>query len=312
MNSTAENGRDELPPCRGRIMTGKLLAELTWLRVGGPAEWLFQPEDAEDLASFVRNLSPAIPLFVLGAGSNLIVRDGGMPGVVIRLGRQFGYVSIEGQSVRVGAAALDSRVAVKAAGAGLDLTFLRTIPGTIGGAVRMNAGCYGTYFGDLCQQVTIVTRNGDIATIGNRQIGFRYRGCGLPADSVVIEAVLECRQDESAELVNRMESQIAYRNETQPTKIRTAGSTFRNPSGHSSGGQLDIDHSMKAWKLIDDAGMRGARRGNAVMSTQHPNFLVNEGGATATDLEELGEEVRARVLENTGIELEWEILRVGK
>ena len=305
------NGAVALPACRGKLTAGRPLSNLTWLRVGGPAEWLFQPEDIDDLAEFLRNLDRRIPVFALGVGSNLIVRDGGLSGVVVRLGSRFGRIDTDGTSLRAGAAALDSRVAIRAAESGLDLTFLRTIPGTLGGAVRMNAGCYGKYLADFCREVVMVDRSGKVERLRSRDVGFSYRGSSIPPGSVIVEATLECPRSDPAELFSRMEAQLAYRNETQPTGIRTAGSTFRNPSGRSSTGQSDTDHSMKAWKLIDDAGMRGARLGNACVSDKHPNFLVNAGGATATEIEKLGETVRARVLENSGIELQWEILRVG-
>ena len=311
VNEGAERSGGGLPHCRGRLVAARPLAELTWLRVGGPAEWLFQPEDTEDLADFLRSLDNEVPVFALGVGSNLIVRDGGLPGVVVRLGSRFGNVGIDGNILCAGAAALDSRVAVKAAEMGLDLTFLRTIPGTIGGAVRMNAGCYGKYVADFCREVLVVTRDGSVERLRNGEIGFSYRGSSLPPGSVVVEAVLECPRSDPDGLQRLMASQIAYRNETQPTGIRTAGSTFRNPAGYSSTGQPDDDQSMKAWKLIDDAGMRGARMGKARVSEMHPNFLVNSGGATAAEIEALGETVRSKVLENSGIELEWEILRVG-
>ena len=311
MNEGGERSHGGLPHCRGRLTAARSLAELTWLRVGGPAEWLFQPEDTEDLADFLRNLHNEIPVFALGVGSNLIVRDGGLPGVVVRLGSRFGKVAIDGNIVRAGAAALDSRVAVKAAEMGLDLTFMRTIPGTIGGAVRMNAGCYGKYVADFCREVVVVTRDGSVERLQSGEIGFKYRGSSLPQGCVIVEAFLECPRSDPADLQRLMASQVTYRNETQPTGIRTAGSTFRNPAGYSSTGRPDDDQSMKAWKLIDDAGMRGARIGKARVSEMHPNFLVNSGGATAAEIEALGEKVRSRVLENSGIELEWEILRVG-
>ena len=311
MNDGVEGTGGDLPHCRGRLVAARPLAGLTWLRVGGPAEWLFQPADTEDLAGFLQGLDVRVPVFALGVGSNLIVRDGGICGVVVRLGSRFGRIGIDGNIVRAGAAALDSRVAVTAAEMGLDLSFMRTIPGTIGGAVRMNAGCYGKYVADFCREIVVVTRGGSVERLRNSEIGFRYRGSSLPPGCVIVEAVLECPRSDPADLRKLMESQIAYRNETQPTGIRTAGSTFRNPAGYSSTGRSDDDHSMKAWKLIDDAGMRGAQVGNACVSAMHPNFLVNAGGATATEIEELGETVRSKVLEISGIQLEWEILRVG-
>ncbi len=297
----------------GRLVFGRPLADLTWLRVGGPAEALYQPASIRDLARFLAALPPEVPVFPIGVGSNLIVRDGGIDGVVIRLGRGFhGIEILPGGRVRAGAAALDARVALKAADAGVDLTFLRTIPGTIGGAVRMNAGCYGRYLADVFVTATAVTRAGEVVTLRPADLGFAYRETRLPADTVIVQAVLAGPVGDPAALHRRMAAQLARRDATQPTKERTAGSTFRNPAGHSSTGAADEDHSRKAWKLIEMAGMRGARRGGAMMSTRHANFLVNTGGATAADLEGLGEEVRKRVFETTGTRLEWEIMRVGR
>ncbi len=311
MNDRASGIGKWLSRYEGRLIAGRELADLTWLRVGGPAEWFLRPRDREDLARFLAGPGRDADILVLGVGSNLIVRDGGIPGVVIRLGREFGAISIDGERVRAGAAALDSRVALKAADAGLDLTFLRTIPGTVGGAVRMNSGCYGRYMADICHEVTVMTGEGQIRTLQNREIGFGYRTSNLPAGCIILEAVLSGPRDCPDSLSGKMAEQISHRNDTQPTRIMTAGSTFRNPSGRSSTGPGDVDHDMKAWKLIDAAGMRGARNGNACVSPKHPNFLVNLGGATATEIEQLGDAVRARVLENSGIELEWELLRLG-
>jgi UDP-N-acetylmuramate dehydrogenase len=287
------------------------LADLTWLRVGGPAEWLFQPADVDDLRSFLAELPADVPVFPMGVGSNLIVRGGGMKGVVIRLGRGFNGISVEGNRVTAGAAALDAHVARKAAEAGVDLTFLRTIPGAIGGAVRMNAGCYGSYTADHFVQARVVLRDGTVRTVTKDQVGFAYRSSSLPEGAIVTEAVFEGPLADPAELAARMDEQLAKRDATQPVKDRSAGSTFRNPAGFSSTGKADDVHDLKAWKLIDEAGMRGARRGGAQMSEKHPNFLINAGNATAADLEGLGEEVRKRVFKNSGLTLEWEIMRVG-
>ncbi|MBZ0122465.1 MAG: UDP-N-acetylmuramate dehydrogenase [Roseovarius sp.] len=302
----------DLPAPRGRLTPERPLSDLTWLRVGGPAEWFFQPADEVDLAAFLRDLDPAIPVFPMGVGSNLIVRDGGIRGVVIRLGRGFNAVSIEGTRVTAGAAALDAHVARRAAGAGVDLTFLRTIPGAVGGAVRMNAGCYGTYVADVLVEVRAVTRAGEVVTLPARDLNLRYRGSDLPEGAVIVQAVFQAPAGDPAALERKMADQIARRDATQPTRERSAGSTFRNPAGHSSTGRTDDSHDLKAWKLIDDAGLRGARRGGAQMSEKHPNFLINTGTATAADLEGLGEEVRKRVFQASGIALEWEIMRVGE
>lgn len=302
---------DQLPPVRGRLTEGRPLSELTWLRVGGPAEVLFQPADLQDLQDFLAALPAEVPVFPMGVGSNLIVRDGGMRGVVIRMGRGFNGISAEGTRVTAGAAALDAHVAKRAAQAGVDLTFLRTIPGSIGGAVRMNAGCYGTYVADHLVEIRAVTRQGALVTIPAAELDLQYRQSELPEGAVVVEAVFEGPQGDPAELEARMEAQLKKRDETQPTKDRTAGSTFRNPAGFSSTGRDDDTHELKAWKVIDEAGMRGATRGGAQMSPMHSNFLVNTGEASAADLEGLGEEVRKRVFQHSGLQLQWEIMRVG-
>ena len=302
----------ELPQTRGRVTPDRPLSDLTWLRVGGPAEWLFQPADPEDLAGFLAALAPDIPVFPMGVGSNLIVRDGGMRGVVIRLGRGFNDIRIAGTRVTAGAAALDAHVARRAADAGVDLTFLRTIPGSIGGAVRMNAGCYGTYVADHLISARAVTRDGAQLTLTPQDLNFAYRHSDLPEGCVITEATFEGQSGAPEILLARMEEQLARRDATQPTKDRSAGSTFRNPAGFSSTGRADDVHDLKAWKVIDEAGLRGARRGGAQMSEKHPNFLINTGGASAADLEGLGEEVRKRVFQNSGIALQWEIMRVGE
>jgi UDP-N-acetylmuramate dehydrogenase len=282
------------------------------LRVGGPADWLFQPADTDDLADFLRALPGDVAVFPMGVGSNLIVRDGGLRAVVVRLGRGFNGIEIQGNRVRAGVAALDAHVARKAAQAGIDLTFLRTIPGAVGGAVRMNAGCYGTYVADVFVEARAVTRAGEIVTLTADDLKFRYRQTDLPEGWVLIEAVFEGPGGDAEELVARMQAQLDKRDATQPTRERSAGSTFRNPSGFSSTGQADDVHDLKAWKLIDDAGLRGARVGGAQMSEKHSNFMINTGGASAADLEKLGEQVRKRVFQNSGIQLEWEIMRVGE
>ncbi|WP_170404454.1 UDP-N-acetylmuramate dehydrogenase [Ruegeria arenilitoris] len=300
-----------LPTPQGRLTPNRPLNDLTWLRVGGPADYLFQPADLEDLQAFLRDLPAEVPVFPMGVGSNLIVRDGGLRAVVIRLGRGFNGISVEGNTVTAGAAALDAHVARKAADAGVDLTFLRTIPGSTGGAVRMNAGCYGSYTADVLKSATIVTRQGDVVELTPADLNFRYRQSDLPEGAVLVSATFLGPAGDPADLHARMETQLKKRDETQPTKDRSAGSTFRNPAGFSSTGRVDDVHDLKAWKVIDDAGMRGARRGGAQMSPKHSNFLINTGNATAADLEGLGEEVRKKVYETSGITLEWEIMRVG-
>lgn len=301
-----------MPPARGLLTPDRVMADLTWLRVGGPADWLFQPADEDDLAAFLAALSPETPIFPMGLGSNLIVRDGGIAGVVIRLGRGFNGIRVEGDQVVAGAAALDAHVARKAAEAGVDLAFLRTIPGSIGGALRMNAGCYGAYVADVFVSARAVTRAGARVLLGPEDMGFAYRATALPPDLTIVEATLRGPRAEPAAIEAKMADQIARRDASQPTRDRSAGSTFRNPAGHSSTGRPDDSHALKAWKLIEEAGMKGSTLGGAIMSPKHANFLVNSGGAKAADLENLGELVRKRVFEFSGIQLEWEIMRVGR
>ncbi len=301
-----------LPDMRGKLTPQRPLNDLTWLRVGGAADYLYQPADADDLAGFLRALPAERSVFPMGVGSNLIVRDGGLRAVVIRLGRGFNGIEIKGDLVTAGAAALDAHVARKAADAGLDLTFLRTIPGSIGGAVRMNAGCYGSYTADHFVSAQAITRDGTQITLTGDDLRFAYRQTELDDGCIIISATFAPPKGDPETLHTRMQDQLKKRDETQPTKDRSAGSTFRNPAGFSSTGQADDVHDLKAWKVIDEAGLRGATRGGAQMSPKHPNFLINTGDATAADLEGLGEEVRKKVYDSTGITLEWEIMRIGE
>ncbi|AXC50964.1 UDP-N-acetylmuramate dehydrogenase [Paracoccus suum] len=305
-----------MTPCppRGALTAGRVLADLTWLRVGGPADWLFQPADEADLTQFLAQLPADVPVFPIGVGSNLIVRDGGIRGVVIRLGRGFNGIEVDPESgiVTAGAAALDAHVARRAAEAGRDLTFLRTIPGSIGGAVRMNAGCYGSYVADHLIDIRAVTRDGRPVTIPAGDLALAYRSSSLPDGWIVTGARLRADAADPAQLAQRMDEQLARRDASQPVKERSAGSTFRNPAGFSSTGRADDRHDLKAWTLIDAAGLRGHRLGGAQMSEKHPNFLLNTGDASAADLEALGELVRARVRETSGHALQWEVIRIGE
>lgn len=302
-----------LPEVRGRLVPNRMMADLSWLRVGGPAEVLFQPADRQDLADFLRDLPADVPMFPIGVCSNLIIRDGGIDGVVIRLGRNFNGIEVLPDArVRAGAAALDAQVAKKAADAGIDLAFLRTIPGAIGGAIKMNAGCYGVYFADVFVEATALTRSGETVTLYPDDLEFSYRCSTIPDGMIVTEVVLQGAQAEPEEIHAKMETALAKREATQPVKERSCGSTFRNPAGFSSTGRDDDVQDLKAWKVIDDAGLRGARLGGAQMSEMHSNFLINTGNATAADLEGLGELVRKKVFQNSGITLEWEIMRIGK
>ncbi|NRB04118.1 MAG: UDP-N-acetylmuramate dehydrogenase [Rhodobacteraceae bacterium] len=302
----------DLPAVRGRLTQNRDLSALTWLRVGGPADWLFQPADEQDLCDFLRDLPPDVAVFPMGVGSNLIVRDGGLRAVVIRLGRGFADISVEGTTVTAGAAALDAHVARRAAEAGVDLTFFRTIPGSIGGAVRMNAGCYGTYTADVFRSARAVLRDGSVIELGPDALNFQYRQSDVPEGAVIIEATFEGPQGDPQALAQQMDDQKAARDRSQPVADKSAGSTFRNPAGFSSTGRADDVHDLKAWKLIDEAGMRGARVGGAQMSEKHSNFMINTGDATAHDLETLGEEVRKKVYDHSGLTLQWEIMRVGE
>ncbi|GHA52750.1 UDP-N-acetylenolpyruvoylglucosamine reductase [Amylibacter ulvae] len=302
-----------LPETRGTLTPNRVMADLSWLRVGGPAEVLFQPVDVDDLQSFLQNLSADIPVFPIGVCSNLIIRDGGIRGVVVRMGRGFNGIEIlDDNRVRVGCAALDAHVARKAAAAGIDLAFLRTIPGAIGGAVKMNAGCYGVYTADAFVSADAITRDGQRVTLMPDDMGFAYRSTNIPDGMIITSVVLQGIADDPETIEQKMIEALEKREITQPTKERSCGSTFRNPAGYSSTGRADDTHDLKAWKVIDDAGMRGATIGGAQMSPMHSNFLINKGGASAADLENLGEEVRKKVFQNSGIELVWEIMRVGE
>jgi UDP-N-acetylmuramate dehydrogenase len=291
---------DSLPPLRGRIQANAPLAPFTWFRAGGAAEVLVRPADADDLSSFLAALPHEIPVHILGACSNLIVRDGGLPGVTIRLARGFSTITAEADGLIAGAAALDVTVAEHAAAAGLTgLEFLSGIPGSIGGAVTMNAGAYGGDLATVCDWAEIVTRNGERRRLAAATLVFAYRHTALPAGAVVTRARLRGIPGAPALIAARMAEIRASREATQPVRARTGGSTFRNPDG------------MKAWELIDAAGCRGLTRGGAQVSEKHCNFLINTGTATAADIEGLGEEVRRRVLAATGVTLHWEIRRIG-
>jgi UDP-N-acetylmuramate dehydrogenase len=290
-----------LPPVQGRLHADAPLAELTWFRTGGPAEVLFLPADEADLASFLKALPADVPVTVIGVGSNLLVRDGGVPGVVVRLGRGFGGLALEdGSRIRAGAAVPDVRVARFAYDHGIaGLTFLRGIPGTIGGALRMNGGAYGHETKDVLVSARALDRGGNLHVLSNADMGFAYRRSGVPDDFIFLDALLQGEPGNKETIGRDMEAITSAREETQPIKSRTGGSTFKNPLGG------------KAWQLIDRAGMRGFAVGGARISEKHCNFLINEGNATSADIENLGEAVRARVKAQTGVELEWEIKRIG-
>lgn len=289
-----------LPPLKGSAEPHASLADFIWFRTGGAAEWLVRPADEADLAQFLSQLPAEVPVLPVGVGSNLIVRDGGVPGVTIRLPKAMAQVQVEGTRIRAGAAAMGITVANAARDAGLaGFEFLRGIPGTIGGAVRMNAGAYGRDMADLLIEARIVRRDGRIETAPAAELGYSYRHSMLPAGDVVVEALLQGQPGDKAAITAEMDRIAAEREASQPLRSRTGGSTFKNPPGH------------KAWALVDAAGCRGLHLGGAQVSEKHTNFLINTGDATSADIEALGEEVRARVLAQSGVLLEWEIERVG-
>jgi UDP-N-acetylmuramate dehydrogenase len=290
----------KMPALRGRLLANQSLAELTWFRVGGPAQVLFMPEDEQDLAYALANLRADIAVTVIGLGSNLIVRDGGVPGVVIRLGRGFGNIAVEGMRIRAGAAVPDVKVARTAQEAGIaGLSFMRGIPGGVGGALRMNGGAYGRETKDALIEARAVDRQGRVHVLRNADMGYSYRHCGVPGDYIFTEALYQGERGDPAIIAAEMDKITESREATQPIKSRTGGSTFKNPP------------DRKAWQLIDAAGCRGLKVGGAQVSELHCNFLINRGGATAADIEALGENVRRRVRETSGTELEWEIERIG-
>ncbi|MFN8830204.1 MAG: UDP-N-acetylmuramate dehydrogenase [Labrys sp. (in: a-proteobacteria)] len=297
----ADRLRAEMPGLRGVIEANAPLAPLSWFRTGGPADVLFTPADEADLAAFMRALPADVPWFVIGLGSNLLVRDGGVEGVVIRLGKGFSEIVVDELSVTAGAAAPDVKVARAAAEAGIaGFAFLRGIPGAIGGALRMNGGAYGGETKDIFVSARAVTRSGEIVTLDAEAMGFSYRTCRAPADLIFTSAHFTGTPGDPATILAEMQRITDARSATQPVNTRTGGSTFKNPPGHS------------AWKLVDEAGCRGLTIGGAQVSPLHTNFLVNLGDATAADIEELGEEVRRRVKARSGIELDWEIKRIGR
>lgn len=298
--SKASSFIDRLPPVRGRYELDSAIARYTWFRVGGPAEVLFRPADVADLANFLAGKPDDIPVTLLGVGSNLLIRDGGVSGVVIRLGRPFSNIRCDGTTIQAGAMALDYNVAKVARDAGVaGFEFMAGIPGTVGGGLRMNAGAYGREFKDLVRKVTVLTSNGETRVLSPEDWGPRYRGSGIPSNWIFVGCVMDGVWGNPDEIRKAMELVQESREETQPTRTRTGGSTFKNPNGH------------KAWELVDRAGCRGLRLGSAQVSEKHCNFLINTGGATAADIEGLGEEVRRRVRECSGIELVWELERIG-
>ena len=292
---------DTLPEVRGKLTADAPLAPLVWFKSGGKADWLFEPKDVEDLQAFLAELDPAVPVMALGLGSNLIIRDGGVPGVVVRLGKAFATVERQDATIlRCGGGASGILVSSTARDAGIaGVEFLRSIPGTVGGFVRMNGGAYGREVQDILVDCAVVLRNGELRRLALNELGYSYRHSALPEGCVVVSATFRGQPGEPAAIQAEMDRIAAAREESQPLRSRTGGSTFKNPSG------------SKAWQVIDHAGCRGLRVGDAQVSEKHCNFLLNLGGASSADIENLGEEVRARVLAHSGVMLEWEIQRVG-
>ncbi|MET0407653.1 MAG: UDP-N-acetylmuramate dehydrogenase [Hyphomicrobium sp.] len=290
-----------MPELKGKLSANASLADVTWFRVGGPAQVLFMPADEADLAYFLKTLARGVPVQVIGLGSNLLVRDGGVPGVVIRLGRGFSDIKVEqGHRLRAGTAVPDVKVARAAADAGISgLAFYRGIPGSIGGALRMNAGAHGRETKDCLVGARAIDSSGAIHVLSLADMGFTYRHSGVPRDWIFTEATYAGEPGNPAEILKEMDEVADYREKNQPIKERTGGSTFKNPPGHS------------AWKLVDQAGCRGLRIGGAAVSEMHCNFLINDQKATGEDVETLGETVRARVRETSGVTLDWEIIRLG-
>jgi len=290
-----------LPKVRGRLTADAPLAPLVWFKSGGTAQWLFEPADVDDLADFLRDLDPEVPVMALGLGSNLIVRDGGVPGVVVRLGKPFAKVErVDATTLKCGGGASGILVSSSARDAGIGgVEFLRSIPGTVGGFVRMNGGAYGRETADVLVECEMVLRSGERRTLAVDALGYTYRHSDLPDGAVVVSATFRGEPGDPTAIQAEMDRIATAREESQPLRSKTGGSTFKNPPGD------------KAWRLVDAAGCRGLRKGGAQVSEKHTNFLLNTGDATSADIEELGEEVRAKVKASSGIELEWEIQRVG-
>lgn len=290
------------PVPRGKLTANAPLAPLVWFKAGGAAEWLFEPKDADDLALFLAGLGADVPVMALGLGSNLIVRDGGVPGVVVRLGKAFAAIEqLDATTLRCGGGASGIAVSSSARDAGIaGLEFLRGIPGTVGGFVRMNGGAYGREVADVLVDCEVLLRSGERRTLAVAEIGYTYRHSELPDGAIVVSATFRGTPGDPAAIQAEMDRIAAAREESQPLRTKTGGSTFKNPAGH------------KAWQLVDEAGCRGLTLGGAQVSPKHTNFLLNTGTATSADIEALGEEVRRRVKAKSGIELEWEIQRVGK
>ena len=311
MNKKSKLGFIDENQFSGSINYSFPLSKISWLKVGGPVDILFRPKNLDDLSRFLSLIPVDLNVMPIGACSNLLVRDGGLPGVAIKLGRSFSEIEIKNNEVKLGAGNFSSKVAVNLSELGYDLSFLRTIPGTIGGAIAMNAGCYGNYIGDYVRSIEGVNKSGKIIRLSEENIQFKYRCSSLPNDFIVTSAILKPKIEEKGVIEAKMKEMLSKREETQPIKKATCGSTFKNPDGKSS---LILEDSIdfKAWSLIDRAGLRGKKMGKAMVSKKHPNFLINLGGATSEEMESLGEYVRKSVYEKFKVSLDWEVIRVGR
>jgi len=287
------------------------LSKISWLKVGGPVDILFRPRNLDELSRFLSYVPVKVQVMPIGACSNLLVRDGGLPGVAVKLGRNFSEIEVKDNEVKLGAGNLSSKVAVNLSELGYDLSFLRTIPGTIGGAIAMNAGCYGSYIGDYVQSIEGVDKTGKFIRVDRENLNFQYRTSRLPKNLIVTSAYVSPIRMKTAKIEKKMTEMLSKREETQPTKKATCGSTFKNPDGKSSL-LLEEATELKAWRLIDKAGLRGKKIGKAMVSNKHPNFLINLGGATAHDIEALGEHIRESVYKKYNVTLDWEVIRIGR
>ena len=287
------------------------ISKISWLKVGGPVDVLFRPRNLDDLIRFLSLVPVKVKVMPIGACSNLLVRDGGLSGIAVKLGGNFSEIELKDNQVKLGAGNFSSKVAVHLSKLGYDLSFLRTIPGTIGGAIAMNAGCYGKYIGDYVQGIEGVDKSGRVIRVSRKNLQFKYRSSRLPKNFIVTSAIVKPKRDKKDIIEEKMKEMLSKREETQPTKKATCGSTFKNPDGKSS---LILEDSieLKAWSLIDRAGLRGKKIGRAMVSEKHPNFLINLGGATAKEMESLGEYVRKSVYEKYKVSLDWEVIRVGR
>ena len=311
MNKRSKLGFIDENQFSGSINYSFPLSKISWLKVGGPVDILFRPKNLDDLSRFLSLIPVDVNVMPIGACSNLLVRDGGLPGVAIKLGGSFSEIEIKNNEVKLGAGNFSSKVAVNLSELGYDLSFLRTIPGTIGGAIAMNAGCYGNYIGDYVRSIEGVNKSGKIIRLSEENLQFKYRCSSLPNDFIVTSAILKPKIEEKGVIEAKMKEMLSKREETQPIKKATCGSTFKNPDGKSSL-MLEDSIDFKAWSLIDRAGLRGKKMGKAMVSKKHPNFLINLGGATSEEIESLGEYVRKSVYEKFKVSLDWEVIRVGR